>query len=143
MSNTGNGSNKPNRRPAPKLPPVLKVAAPTAAIPLPGKNKPAPVSNLDKAFARLTDAKKSARTWAKRNEKVSDQDRVIAVKISESRTVHSDCADAVGFAVPTVAAKITEMAVFAYQAPHIAVTGGLTCSDCGKAIVGAVKKTKK
>lgn len=146
MSKTHKNSSKdPNRRlvQKPTIAPALK-RAPTAAIPIPGlapKKTVTSANSIEAAFDKLTKSKNS-KSWAARNDKVSDQDRIIAIKVDDNRTIHADCADKVNIQVPSSASQIAKMAVYAYQAPQIAMTGGLTCADCNKSIVGAVKKRK-
>ncbi len=73
------------------------------------------------------------KTWAYRNLKASDQDRVIAIRNPEGRYCHPACADQRGILKPT--SRPMPPMVHARMATKIASSGGMLCILCNTFIV--------
>jgi hypothetical protein len=80
----------------------------------------------------------TSKTWAAFNNKMSDQERVIAVKTLEGRFIHPACADRSSAVLPTsVPFPVT---VPANMSTKIAQAGGAVCAACNTFIVAPVNK---
>lgn len=73
------------------------------------------------------------KTWAYWNSKVSDQDRVIAVKNPEGRYCHPACADKADILRPT--SRPAPPKIHARMASKVASSGGMLCILCNTFIV--------
>jgi hypothetical protein len=138
--------NSKDARPRPGIPAqraasAARMAFPaTAAIPTaaPNAKRIAPESNApySASLDKLRNGK--PRTWAAWNNKVGDQDRVIAVKSPEGRYIHSSCSDATNVNSP--ATLPFPVCVPANMAAKLAAAGGLLCAHCNTFIVAPVNK---
>lgn len=114
-------STRPSRTVAPSIVP--------RSTPMPSR----PFSSGPRTSAITIIDESDRKTWAYKNSKASDQDRVIAIRNPEGRYCHPSCADSKGILKPT--SRPMPPTIHARMASKVASSGGMLCILCNTFIV--------
>jgi hypothetical protein len=125
--------NDKNQRPTRPVTPPRRPTAPTAA---PGARSVAQSGTSNTPANKFRNSRPA--TWKAHNARVSDQDRVISIKTSEGRYIHTSCADD-GREYPPNSSPFPTV-VLAHMAPRVASSGGSVCAICNNFIVAPANK---
>lgn len=122
-----------NRTPRGKGRAPRSTSVPPAPIPRSSSRTPVKPGVSTATSAIPVVGQNDKKTWAFYNSKVSDQDRVIAVKNPEGRYCHPACADKLQILKPT--SRPAPPKVHARMATKVASSGGMLCVICNTFIV--------